>query len=113
MFYFLRKRERPQAPSAAFVVDGATRPQSASQYMSQTHQPLSDDGTVFVPGTPVTPMKFYDPNDPTTFPGYQSVRTSTPDVHVPVTPYDGSLNGNTLAGMQTARPQGYHGLPTV
>ncbi|KAH9169670.1 hypothetical protein EDB89DRAFT_1449003 [Lactarius sanguifluus] len=114
LFFFLRRRPRPQAPSAAFVVDGATPPPSATQHMSQVHQVQmhSDDGTTYVPGTPITPMKFYDPSDPSTYPGYQSV-PSTPDVHVPVAPYEGSLNGNTLANMQTARPQGYHGLPTV
>ncbi|KAH9005416.1 hypothetical protein EDB86DRAFT_1441566 [Lactarius hatsudake] len=114
LFFFLRRRPRPQAPSAAFVVDGTTPPPSAGQHMSQVHQVQmhSDDGNSYVPGTPVTPMKFYDPNDPSTYPGYQSV-PSTPDVQVPVAPYEGSLNGNTLASMQTTRPQGYHGLPTV
>ncbi|KAH9021562.1 hypothetical protein EDB85DRAFT_2152277 [Lactarius pseudohatsudake] len=116
LFFFLRRRPRPQAPSAAFVVDGTTPPPSATQHMSQVHQVQvnSDDGSSYVPGTPVTAMKFYDPNDPSTYPGYQSVPTS-PDVHVPVAPYEGSLNGNTLASMQTTRPQGqgYHGLPTV
>ncbi|KAI9452878.1 hypothetical protein BJY52DRAFT_1291508, partial [Lactarius psammicola] len=111
LFYFLRRRSPPQAPSAAFVVDGVTPPPSASQHMNQVRPPVSDDGTSYMPGTPVTPMKFYDPNDPSTFPGYQSV-PSTPDVHVPVAPYDAGLNGNTLANMQTGRPQGYHGLPT-
>ncbi|KAH9054540.1 hypothetical protein EDB87DRAFT_1580479 [Lactarius vividus] len=115
LFFFLRRRPHPQAPSAAFVVDGATPPPSAAQHMSQVQQVQmnADDGTSYVPGTPVTPMKFYDPNDPSTYPGYQSVPSSTPDVHVPVAPYEGSLNGNTLASMQTTRPQGYHGLPTV
>jgi hypothetical protein len=126
VFYFLR-RSRPQAASAAFVVDGGT-PAPSMSYMSQV-PPRSDDGTTtaYMPGTPVTPMKLYDPNDPTTYPGYHGVPTSsTPDVDVPASPYDGGLHGNTLANMQTgglggntlanmqtARPQGYHGLPTV
>ncbi|KAI0246208.1 hypothetical protein BJV78DRAFT_1256859 [Lactifluus subvellereus] len=60
-----------------------------------------------MPGTPASPMKLYDPNDPTTFPGFQGAG----QVHtgVPVAPY----GGNTLANMQTSRPQGYHGLPTA
>ncbi|KAI9452879.1 hypothetical protein BJY52DRAFT_892388 [Lactarius psammicola] len=86
LFYFLRRRPRPQAPSAAFVIDGAT---------------------------PVMPMKFYNPNDPSTFPEFQSMQTSTVDVHVPIAPYNGGPNGNTPANMQSMRPQGYHGLPTV
>jgi hypothetical protein len=100
-----------------------------------------------MPGTPVSPMRIYvrvscpitsrvsvcayrlrflthsfffdtqDPNDPSTFPGYQ-----TPEYQAvpqaPATPPQGpvpSLNGtgNSLATMQTSRPQGYHGLPTV
>ncbi|KAH9005417.1 hypothetical protein EDB86DRAFT_1441507 [Lactarius hatsudake] len=94
LFYFLRKRQRSQAPSA--VVDGATPP------MSQEHPlPLGDE-------THVAPMKLYDPNDPSTFPEYQRVSTSTQDVYDPVAP-----NGNTLAKAQPTHPQGYHGLPTV
>jgi hypothetical protein len=62
-------------------------------------------------------MKLYDPNDPTTYPGYHSSPTTTPDVDVPNTfanmQQTGGLGGNTLANMQTSRPQGYHGLPTV
>jgi hypothetical protein len=139
LFYILQKRPRPQAPSAAFVVDGAP----SMSYTSQVYPQPSDDGTTtYAPGTPVTSMKLYDPSDPTTYPGYHSVPTSSPDgdVHVPVVSYDGGLHGNTLANMQTgslggntpppnmqngglggntlanmqtARPQGYHGLPTV
>ena len=89
------------------------------------------------PGTPVVPMRIYvrvscpicallcsliacaffavlsfytqDPNDPSTFPGYQGV------LQTPTTPQGAmpSANGtgNTLSTMQTSR--GYHGLPTV
>lgn len=142
LIYFLRKKTPPQAPSAAFVVDP---PMSAQPPMSQMGQvaspPLpSDDGSTYAPGTPVSPMKLYNPSDPSTYPGYQSVPTT--EVHVPAAPYeqgyDASLNGNTLGGntmntlggntlnggnalggnnlasMQTAHPvSGYHGLPTV
>ena len=53
-----------------------------------------------------------DPNDPTTFPGYQEVPQS------PATPPQGAVpslsgTGNSLATMQTSRVQGYNGLPTV
>ena len=53
-----------------------------------------------------------DPNDPTTFPGYQEVPQS------PATPPQGAVpslsgTGNSLATMQTSRAQGYNGLPTV
>ncbi|KAI9443921.1 hypothetical protein H4582DRAFT_2095306 [Lactarius indigo] len=73
LFYLLRRR-RSQVASAA--VDGA-----------------SGDKT----SMPGTPMKFYDPNDPSTFPEFQRL------------PYD----ENTPANAQDTRPQGYHGLPTV
>jgi len=129
LFYFMRKRTPPQAPSAAFVVDPAIPPQPPVSQMSQVASPPmpSDDGSMYTSGTPVSPMKLYDPNDPSTYPGYQ--RVSTTDVQVPTAPYDPSvntntmggnamggntLNGNTLANMQTAQPVGgYHGLPTV
>ncbi|KAH9026644.1 hypothetical protein EDB84DRAFT_336227 [Lactarius hengduanensis] len=104
LLYFLRKRRRSQAPSAA--VDGGTPP------MSQEHPSQSGDET-YVPKKPVALMKLYDPNDPRTFPKYQSVSTSAEDVHDPVAPKDGSANGNTLAKVQAAPTLGYHGLPIV
>ncbi|KAI0246197.1 hypothetical protein BJV78DRAFT_1286662 [Lactifluus subvellereus] len=102
---FWLRRKRPQAPSAAFMVDGAPQP-------LRLRPPGSDDGTYgpsSMPGTPATPMKFYDPNDPTTFPGFQGAG----QVHteVPVVPYSG--NTPPVANMQISRPQGYHGFPTV
>jgi hypothetical protein len=58
-------------------------------------------------------MKFYDPNDPTTFPGYQGGPRSldTPSAsQVPLSSYVGS--GSTLGGMQPSpRARGYHGYP--
>ncbi|KAH9026643.1 hypothetical protein EDB84DRAFT_336053 [Lactarius hengduanensis] len=98
LFYSLRKRQRSQAPSAA--VDGG------APHMSQEHPPLSRD-EMYVSMTPVPPMTFYDPNDPRTFPQYQSVPTSVQDVHA-VSP-----NGNTLTKVQATFTPGYHGLPTV
>jgi hypothetical protein len=92
---------------------------------------LPSDGrtymTPFMPGTTPTPMKPYvcvstppsrclyvlnpsyvqDPNDPTTFPWFQG--TGQVHTEVPVVRHSGS----TVANMQTSRPQGYHGWPTV
>ena len=122
LFYFLRKRTPPQAPSAAFVVDPAVSAQPAVPQMGQVVSPPlpSDDGSTYAPGTPVSPMKLYvrcyisfresrafrvhshlyfffqDPMDPTTYPGYQRVPTA--DVNVPASPYEPSLNGNALGG---------------
>jgi len=81
-------------------------------HVSHLHQPQSDDGTTaaYGPGSPTTAMKVYDPNDPTTYPGYHGVPAST---GVSVLSYDGGMGGNTPANMQTARTQGYHGLPIV
>jgi hypothetical protein len=57
LFYFLRQRTRPQAPSSAF--DGGT-PAPSMSYMSHLHQPQSDDGmTAYMPGSPVTTTKLY------------------------------------------------------
>ncbi|KAH9052234.1 hypothetical protein EDB87DRAFT_566831 [Lactarius vividus] len=97
LFHILRKRQRSQAQSTE--VGGGMSP------MSQEHSPVSK--------TRVAPMNFYDPNDPRTFPEYQGVSTSAQDVHVPVSPNDGNLNGNTLAKMQATFTLGYRGLPTV
>ncbi|KAH9971461.1 hypothetical protein BJV74DRAFT_865871 [Russula compacta] len=105
VFFFLR-RGRRQAPST---------PLTAQQQMEQVQHlpPPSDDGTFAppsAPGTPLAPMRLYDPNDPTTFPGYQAVPPDSPP-SVPFSPY--SASGHTLATTHTPRPQGYHGLPTV
>jgi hypothetical protein len=98
-----------------------------------------------MPGTPLSPMRIYvrvscplavallcvlipcgflpilfffdtqNPNDPSTFPGYQGPEyQGVPQT--PATPPQGPVpsangTGNSLATMQTA--QGYHGLPTV
>lgn len=94
-----------------------------------------------MPGTPVAPMRFYvrvscqvtrrasmcahrmrflihsfffdaqNPNDPSTFPGYQGVPQTPATPQGPVPSLNGT--GNSLATMQTSQPQGYHGLPTV
>lgn len=121
---FLRRRgsEAP-APIAPPVVSASQPP------MDEVQQPLTmNDGYAAssipgsigssMPGTPVSPMRIYDPNDPSTFPGYEgSGYEGVPQT--PATPPQGpvpSFNGttNSLATMQTSRPQqGYHGLPTV
>jgi len=140
LIYFLRKKTPPQAASAAFVVDpAAMSAQPPMPPMGQVASPPlpSDDGSTYAPGTPVSPMKLYNPSDPTTYPGYQSVPTT--DIHVPADRYEAgyntnslggntmggntlggnTLNGNTMGGntignMQTAHPVGgYTGLPTV
>jgi hypothetical protein len=122
--FFLRRRSSDGPAPVAPPAVGAYQPP-----MDEIQQPLTmDDGFTMassipgtigssMPGTPVSPMRIYDPNDPSTFPGYQ-----TPEYQAvpqaPATPPQGpvpSLNGtgNSLATMQTSRPQGYHGLPTV
>ncbi|KAH9169208.1 hypothetical protein EDB89DRAFT_2231404 [Lactarius sanguifluus] len=108
LFYFLRKRQRSRVLSAV-ANDGAPP-------MSQEPPPLSagdESDETYVPKQPVAPLKLYDPNDPRTFPKYQSVSTAVQVVHVSVTPKDGSPNGNTLTRVQAAFTPGYHGLPTV
>ncbi|KAI9436123.1 hypothetical protein F5148DRAFT_25456 [Russula earlei] len=109
MFFYFRRRGTHE-PSSTTAVGNSSQP-----YMGQIQPSLADEETVVpssLPGTPVTPMKLYDPNDPTTFPGYQPVaQTLGAPMQVPVAPYVGT--GNTLANMQISRPQGYHGLPTV
>ncbi|KAI0246494.1 hypothetical protein BJV78DRAFT_1254363 [Lactifluus subvellereus] len=60
-----------------------------------------------MPETPASPMKLYDPNDPTTFPGPQG--TGQVRTEVPVAPY----SGNTLAHIQTSPPPEYHSLPPL
>jgi len=122
--FFLRRRSSDAPAPAAPPIVGAFQPP-----MDEIQQPLTmDDGYTVsssipgtigssMPGTPVAPMRIYDPNDPSTFPGYQaSEYQGVPQT--PAMPSQGpvpSLNGtgNSLATMQTSRPQGYHGLPTV
>ncbi|KAH9973121.1 hypothetical protein BGW80DRAFT_1252422 [Lactifluus volemus] len=105
LFFFLRRRRPP-------VYDGAPPP-----LMGQVQSPPPEDGSFMSPSlpmTPATPMKLYDPNDPTTFPGYQGTSpalaaedyTEVPNV------YTGSTLA-TVASTQPSRPPGYHGLPTV
>jgi hypothetical protein len=123
-FFMRSRRSKAPAPVAPPFV-GAYQPPPA---MDEIQQPLTmDDGYTMssnpgtigssMPGTPVTQMRIYNPNDPSTFPGYQgSGYQGLPQS--PAMPPEGpvpSLNGtgNSLATMQTSRPQGYHGLPTV
>jgi len=138
LFYFMRKRQTTQAPSAEFVVDAAA-PLQPQMDQLPPQQP-SDQGTLssYIPSSP---LRLYDPNDPTTYPGFQSAPTTPDPPTMSAVSYEGSLggnianpnplpgntfsgntanppkslNGNTLASMQTAHApvQGYHGLPTV
>jgi len=68
-------------------------------------EPILDDGEVAPSSVSPTTMKFYDPDDPTTFPGYQG-----PSATAPSSSHVGS--GSTL-GMQTSpHPRGqYSGFP--
>ena len=61
LLYFLRKRKPQQAPSSAYVVDPTPQPTPMGQVPQPQPSPLqpSDDGTSYVPGTPVASMKFY------------------------------------------------------
>jgi hypothetical protein len=51
-----------------------------------------------------------DPDDPTTFPGYQGP-DPVPKAHTQVPAV--SNTGSTLVNMKTSQPQGHHGFPTV
>jgi hypothetical protein len=118
--FFLRQRRSEAPASVAPPFVGASQP-----HMDEIQQPLTMDdgytssipGTIgsSMPGTPLSPMRIYNPNDPSTFPGYQGPEyQGVPQT--PATPPQGPVpsangTGNSLATMQTA--QGYHGLPTV
>ncbi|KAI0250842.1 hypothetical protein BJV78DRAFT_1361936 [Lactifluus subvellereus] len=104
IFFWLR-RKRSKDLSAASVADGASQ-----SLMGEVRPPGSDDGTYVPsskPGTPATPMNFYDPNDPTTFPRFQGAGQVY--TGVPVAPY----SGNTLPNIQTSPPPEYHSLPII
>ncbi|KAH9973143.1 hypothetical protein BGW80DRAFT_286979 [Lactifluus volemus] len=109
LFFLLRRRTAQQALPTAVVYGGTPQP-----LMGQVQSPPADDGAFMppsLPTTPTTPIRLYDPNDPTTFPGYQGtfptpaaeVYTEVPNMYI----------GSTVASTQPSRPQGYHGLPTV
>jgi hypothetical protein len=139
IFFYLRRRHSSAPPA----------PYESQPAMDEIQQPLSRELasppiSVESPGTPQNPMRIYvrvfrvfvavacvlildsflgyaqNPNDPTTFPGYQEappVPVSPVSTNLPIySPYtDGTGTGNNLATMQITRPQahGYHGLPTV
>ncbi|KAH9991391.1 hypothetical protein BJV77DRAFT_1068354 [Russula vinacea] len=77
-------------------------------------QPLSDQiASPSSSGSPTT-MRFYDPSDPTTFPGYQgSPHSPGISSQAHMSSYIGT--GSSLGHTQTSLPQamGYHGHPTV
>jgi len=112
---FLRRRHQG-APVVAASVATESRPP-----MDEIQRPLNIDdgyagsstpgtiGTSSLPVSPAGPMRFYDSNDPSTFPAYQGVPQT------PITPPQGDAlsSGNSLATMQTSQVQGYHGLPIV
>jgi hypothetical protein len=162
--FFFRRQRRPEAPApVAPSVFGASQPPMDEVQqpltMDDRYTTSSFPGTIgsSIPGTPGATMRIYvsvscrcasmcrvrssypfdtqDPNDPSTFPGYQGIpqtpaspQGTVPSFNgyqgVPETPTSPPLGivpsfngtngtGNSLATMQTSRPQGYHGLPTV
>ncbi|KAH9973135.1 hypothetical protein BGW80DRAFT_286847 [Lactifluus volemus] len=110
LILFFLWRRRPQLGQHTAAVYGGT-PQPV---MEQVQSPPSDDGASMppsLPTAPTTPIRLYDPNDPTTFPGYQGT-VPAPVVGV-YTDVPNMYTGSTLASTQTSRQLGYHGLPTV
>ncbi|KAH9973132.1 hypothetical protein BGW80DRAFT_286807 [Lactifluus volemus] len=109
IFFFLWRR-RPQLGQHTAAVYGGT-PQPI---MEQVQSPPPDDGAFVppsLPTTPTTPIKLYDPNDPTTFPGYQgTVPAPAAGVYTDV---PNMYTGSTVASTQTSRQLGYHGFPPV
>jgi hypothetical protein len=129
--FYMRRQRRPKAPSAAFVIDV----DDSSQSHKDEVKPLSSDGGTPVPSStaeaPLTPMRLYvsvsapslrscmlislfflcaqDPDDPTTFPGYQAALLA-PEVVSQTTFSPYSATADT---MHSSGPPGYHGLPTV
>lgn len=126
--FYRRRRSRAAAAESAGV--SASNPQP----------PLSDEGTAgpsSLSGSPIK-MRLYvrvfeprmrplchflpftstqDPNDPSTFPGYQGDR-HTQDIPPQVTMSSNIISGNTVSNTQTSLPhegraRGYHGLPIV
>ncbi|KAI9459704.1 hypothetical protein BJY52DRAFT_1265151, partial [Lactarius psammicola] len=113
VFIFRRRRRRAQAQAqaqaqtqpAASAVNDASPPPSAS-HMSQVPLAASNGHT-----TDSLRASYYDPDNPSTYPGHQGVLTSMSDVNTSVVSHNEHLNGNSIASMQTSRPHGYHGRP--
>ncbi|KAH9992122.1 hypothetical protein BJV77DRAFT_453168 [Russula vinacea] len=104
-------RRRSQAAPAVSAGVSATQP-----HVDDIPRPPPDEMTSApssLPGRPIT-MRFYDPKDPTTFPGHQGDPHSQETYsQVPMSLYIAS--GTTLVNTQTSlhRARGYHGLPIV
>ncbi|KAH9973142.1 hypothetical protein BGW80DRAFT_1445676 [Lactifluus volemus] len=108
LFFLLRRRTAQQALPTAAVYGGTPQP-----LMGQVQSPPADDGAFMppsLPTTPTTPIRHYDPNSPTMFPGYQGTVPAAAEVYTEV---PNMYTGSTLASTQPSRAQGYHGLPTV
>ncbi|KAH9992119.1 hypothetical protein BJV77DRAFT_452982 [Russula vinacea] len=108
IFICLRRRSQP-APAVSAGV-GAPQP-----HVDEIPRPPDEitSAPSSLPDRPIT-MRFYDPKDPTTFPGYQGDPYSQDTrSQAPMSLYIAS--GSTLVSTQTSLPQakGYHGLPTV
>jgi hypothetical protein len=80
----------------------------------EASQPMLNNGMVTQSstGSPLT-MKFYDPNDPTTFPGHQGTQQSLDTPSTPQVPLSSHVGSGSMADLQTSQFQamGYHGLP--
>jgi len=114
-FYLRRRRTRSQyaAPPSSFGADDDTLVFGGEP---QPHRgaikPPSSDDHYTSSSVPASPMRMYNPNDPTTFPNLQTASyTPSASPRAIYGPQPGT--GNPLANMQVTRPQGYHGLPTV
>ncbi|KAI9459703.1 hypothetical protein BJY52DRAFT_1265144, partial [Lactarius psammicola] len=121
VFIFRRRRRRAQAQAqvqaqtqpAAPVVNDASPPPSAS-HMSQVPLAASYGHT-----TDSLRASYYDPDNPSTYPGHQGVPTSTSDMNPSNVSHNENLNGNNIASLnannianvQTSLVPGYHGLP--
>ncbi|KAH9955185.1 hypothetical protein BGW80DRAFT_1396314 [Lactifluus volemus] len=108
LFFFLKRRRPQQSPPIAAVYGGTQQPP-----MDEVWPQPTDGGAFVTPSLPETralPMRLYDPDDPTTFPGYQGP-DPVPKAHTQVPAV--SNTGSTLVNMQTSQPPGYHGFPTV
>jgi len=104
---YQQRRSQPQPAVLADVVESKVLSSPPEAPEEGTTAPSS------LSGSPAA-MKLYDPNDPTTFPGYQADLHS-PDIPSQVTMSSNIGSGNAVANAQTTQPHagGYHGHPIV
>ncbi|KAH9995304.1 hypothetical protein BJV77DRAFT_239913 [Russula vinacea] len=102
--FFYRRRRRLLASAVPLSPGGGSS--NAFSLMDQVPRPMSDQGTLAssLPDT-TSPMKIYNPDDPTTFPAFPGTPNAS---YVP------SQTSRIMSTtMPTPQPQRYHGLPTV